>query len=89
MDRFKRQVEDLFQDAATAKGVPLITPERVIIATPRPGQQEGALIPGVAVAIKKGICYHKPSKAQVKPLWKGETFYGKTKNYLRLRPRAR
>ena len=72
MNRFKRQVEALFQGAATVKGALLITLERVIV-TPWSGQQEGALIPDVAVAIKKGICYHKPIKAQAKPLWKGET----------------
>nr|WP_325229961.1 hypothetical protein [uncultured Oscillibacter sp.] len=33
-DRFKRQVEDLFQGAATVKGALLITPERVIVTTP-------------------------------------------------------
>ena len=33
---FKQQVETLFQGKTTAKGVLIITPERVIVTTPGP-----------------------------------------------------
>ena len=38
--RFKRQVEAMFQGAATAKGALLITPERVIVTTPGPDNKK-------------------------------------------------
>ncbi len=34
VDTFKKMVEDMFNGAATAKGALLITPEKVIVATP-------------------------------------------------------
>jgi predicted pyridoxine 5'-phosphate oxidase superfamily flavin-nucleotide-binding protein len=34
VDAFKKQVEDMFKGAATAKGALIITPERVIVTTP-------------------------------------------------------
>ena len=34
VDTFKKQVEDMFKGAATAKGALIITPERVIVTTP-------------------------------------------------------
>lgn len=40
MNRFKRQVEALFQGAATVKGALLITPERVIATTPGPNSKK-------------------------------------------------
>lgn len=38
--RFKRQVEAMFQGAATAKGALLITPERVMGTTPGPDNKK-------------------------------------------------
>lgn len=40
VERFKRQVEAMFQGAATAKGALLITPERVIVTTPGPDNKK-------------------------------------------------
>lgn len=45
VDNFKKVVEDMFKGAATAKGALEIIPEKVIVTTPGPGQQEGTLSP--------------------------------------------
>lgn len=40
---FKAMVEKMFNGAATAKGALIITPEKVIVTTPRRRQQERTL----------------------------------------------
>ena len=47
---FKAMVEKMFNGAATAKGALIITPEKVIVTTPRRRQQERTLKDG---AVKK------------------------------------
>lgn len=40
VDTFKKLVEDMFKGTATAKGVLVITPEKVIITTPGPDNKK-------------------------------------------------